>query len=1141
MLRASRKLSSASVSLLTFAVTAVAFAAPPGIRQDPARAPHRAPRGQRAAGETVDDNNVGVGTLFPIPHDAKIEQYVTGVGVVGETTFKALRETDDTCRYDPSSVYCNTLGTHIWQPPGGNSNIWLADDIAIAAAAGCELDRYVIRVTGNADGLGTDGFTVWAALYPTCPGAGGATAIPGTECEESFDDNGTKEVTCIAAPGTTLPKQNLYLGIRFDRLHCGIVVGAPALKGFSADSFDFPGFACVARLAGYVPESEFDSYGPHASYYAEIYVRGECTPGFPGYKSSNHAGLSYTPGGGMHFADDISLAVPECNMVAMEVAVKGYGVTNIDLRTALDDADPLNGGVIPDTKFLVASVTSPYVVVGMKEFDPPIPLLSAELWVGYHTTTAVIGPIMTGRRPALGMNADRIAVHDGTEWHVGRLVGRPYAATDVTIYCAGRPPVGACCDMVFTADNQCVGGPNDGSPCSGFLDCPEGTCIGDSVCRDDLPEMNCPFTRWIEGETCEPGPFDPPCGFSACCTFNNECLDVTQWQCFEQPPIDRPRLREFQRGKFCCDQDQECDWIPCRALDADCRFPRDEPGCDDLDCCERICDLDAFCCLVAWDEYCVRPTFEICGDRPPNDECSGAGREGATLLQIPSRVFVPTQGTRPPSSDPGFCCHAQEPGAYAIGTVWYKFAAPLSETTGGSSSVLLSTCVEQPTDEQDSLIQVFEVADPDLGLCDNRSVCSVEAQDCLDGSLCVFDEEAACENLIPIACDDDSGCLHTGEPSNAQVCASGLVPGQVYYVMIGVKEPANRVTYRLEVSSPCDALPPLPNDACGKGKLLEGGAGSLLVVPFDLSGGDTYSPATFDCLNPPDVLPNMHNDVWYNWVAPCTGQAMIQTCDRTLPPAQQPNTTMVVYEACDCPADSARRIAYSDSFSGCGLSSFVWIDVTEGQCYKIRLGGDLGGTPAGNLTFDVTCECAGPVTFLDPLSDMIDARRPHPPDDADTHKGIDTLLVEGAINLTNRACWSVCETASGRASTRVDEVIDNDDGTFTLQLNQPIAPLAVTTVTYTDEDGTSYTGTFTFHPGNVNGDGEASAADVQALIHVLNDVGTVPWGLFSTDCDHSGTTTPADLLCVIDLLNGGDAYAPGYNGTPRPTNPGICP
>lgn len=52
-----------------------------------------------------------------------------------------------------------------------------------------------------------------------------------------------------------------------------------------------------------------------------------------------------------------------------------------------------------------------------------------------------------------------------------------------------------------------------------------------------------------------------------------------------------------------------------------------------------------------------------------------------------------------------------------------------------------------------------------------------------------------------------------------------------------------------------------------------------------------------------------------------------------------------------------------------------------------------------------------------------------------------------------------------------------------------------------------------------------------------NGVAVPPHGIYSQDIDHSGGFNPADILRVIDLLNGADAFVV-WNGTPRPSSTG---
>ena len=62
------------------------------------------------------------------------------------------------------------------------------------------------------------------------------------------------------------------------------------------------------------------------------------------------------------------------------------------------------------------------------------------------------------------------------------------------------------------------------------------------------------------------------------------------------------------------------------------------------------------------------------------------------------------------------------------------------------------------------------------------------------------------------------------------------------------------------------------------------------------------------------------------------------------------------------------------------------------------------------------------------------------------------------------------------------------------------------------------------------------------MIDYLNEVATPPHGIYSTDIDHSGQLLPADILRVIDLLNGSGRYVE-WLGVSLPDAPcsGTCP
>lgn len=199
--------------------------------------------------------------------------------------------------------------------------------------------------------------------------------------------------------------------------------------------------------------------------------------------------------------------------------------------------------------------------------------------------------------------------------------------------------------------------------------------------------------------------------------------------------------------------------------------------------------------------------------------------------------------------------------------------------------------------------------------------------------------------------------------------------------------------------------------------------------------------------------------------------------------------------------------------------------------------GFLEGCGAAVICTDLCGGCpAGSVEWIDPLQGTVDAGLPHDPNNAAAVMGIDTIQVNAPLGAGSLACWTLCETANGGSPNSITNIIDNGAGDYTIELARPITSGAVTTINYTG-DGVS--GVFTAHPGNVNGDGVSSAADVLAIIDILNGEATATWGSYSSDIDRSGETTQIDILRLIDELNGADSLEP-WMSTPNPAQTG-CP
>lgn len=129
-------------------------------------------------------------------------------------------------------------------------------------------------------------------------------------------------------------------------------------------------------------------------------------------------------------------------------------------------------------------------------------------------------------------------------------------------------------------------------------------------------------------------------------------------------------------------------------------------------------------------------------------------------------------------------------------------------------------------------------------------------------------------------------------------------------------------------------------------------------------------------------------------------------------------------------------------------------------------------------------------------------------------------------------CFTVCET--GAFDNMVQTITYEGNGWHSITLAHPVYPGRSVGLWYrTDPNHVVH---YSSHPGNVNGDNVTNAQDVLFLIDVLNGVAVAPHGLFSTDIDRSGRATPADILRLIDLLNGADALQV-WNDTPLP---GTC-
>ncbi len=93
----------------------------------------------------------------------------------------------------------------------------------------------------------------------------------------------------------------------------------------------------------------------------------------------------------------------------------------------------------------------------------------------------------------------------------------------------------------------------------------------------------------------------PGCDTASCCNAVCEvdtfCCDVT-WDAF---------CASLASG-FC----STTGFPSCNALSGSCQSLHLNPGCNNSECCNAVCERDPFCCITRWDENCVSQSNLIC-------------------------------------------------------------------------------------------------------------------------------------------------------------------------------------------------------------------------------------------------------------------------------------------------------------------------------------------------------------------------------------------------------------------------------------------------------------------------------------------------------------------------------------------------
>ncbi len=220
--------------------------------------------------------------------------------------------------------------------------------------------------------------------------------------------------------------------------------------------------------------------------------------------------------------------------------------------------------------------------------------------------------------------------------------------------------------------------------------------------------------------------------------------------------------------------------------------------------------------------------------------------------------------------------------------------------------------------------------------------------------------------------------------------------------------------------------------------------------------------------------------------------------------------------------DRTAELAPAAPFSIASISSFgrdafgeIYIcDRSGGEVFKI--------VPAGGT--------ATRIMASDPPNGAIDARTPLAKDGVSPVGWREALLgFDGFAGCLQKEDFSVTQQGGVQAAPAIANVEPAGADQLTITLDRPIEPRAWTTMTHVASRTSVRWG---FLPGDVNADRTSAPADILDLIDFLNGVGA-PRPIWSTDIDRSGLAAPPDILQLIDILNGA-GNLDVYNGARLP-------
>ncbi|MBU0718573.1 MAG: hypothetical protein KJ749_10025 [Planctomycetes bacterium] len=304
---------------------------------------------------SVQATQIDPARLRPLPSDAIVYRHYSS-GSPGGTA--VVQPADD----DGKLIYSNTFGQFVIRPGAG---VRIADDLWSETAEACAVRNVRVRVSGGVeDGEGT--FAAVVSLWDGCPNGSGVM-IPGTQrlftglpddseefpelvidstdrgicdnsavCSVAGQDCADLSV-CVEDP-IVMPS-TVWVRIHFNTATAGVVLGAPAERGFSLDNFDHPFAPCWSWFGGWPRH-------PHASFWAQITADPDCPTHFLAYLAADPTRPAYIPPTNptqTRIGDDITLMLGDgiCELSAYELGVIGsFGAYEMDIDLRWPDLYP---------------------------------------------------------------------------------------------------------------------------------------------------------------------------------------------------------------------------------------------------------------------------------------------------------------------------------------------------------------------------------------------------------------------------------------------------------------------------------------------------------------------------------------------------------------------------------------------------------------------------------------------------------------------------------------------------------------------------------------------------------------------------------------------------------------------------------